>query len=166
MTVPKAICNHCGRLHEVGTRCNCKQTQRIDRERWKEYARNNDGFYNSKAWRSVSRYVRQRDCNLDRLAMYLSWMRHNSPQDASGWPALYNTLADYLLTATDDARHFGGVVVVHHIIPREDDKSRWYDLENLITLNSTTHEFIHQLYADGHKQEVQRLLFEAVKADL
>jgi 5-methylcytosine-specific restriction endonuclease McrA len=32
---------------------------------------------------------------------------------------------------------------VHHIIPREEDDTLWYDLDNLITLSKAAHRNLH-----------------------
>lgn len=146
------FCNHCHKLYS-GSKCSCRRDNQ--RERSKKY---HDSFYDSPAWRALSRYIRVRDYNMDRLALFC--LKY-SPKTFIGIK-----LCDYVLEAsTGQIRTFSGMLVVHHIVPREDDKSLQYDSDNLITLNTHVHEYIHQLYATN-KEEVQNLLREAVKADL
>lgn len=49
--------------------------------------------------------------------------------------------------------------VVHHIVPRKEDKSRQYDVDNLIALTNTNHNKIHDMYKTD-KENIQKMLFE------
>lgn len=145
------ICNHCGRLYTDV--CPCKAARR------RKYEYKSDDFYNSKAWRSLSRYIRQRDLNSDRLAMYLSL---SGAYRQVNIPGHIKTLVDYLILPGGAIRRLSGLIVVHHIIPREDDRSLWYVVDNLISLRHDVHEYIHQLYKTEAKCDIQELLREAV----
>ena len=147
------ICNHCGRRYdsELGS-CPCRK---------RKYINKLDNWYNSKAWQATSRFVRMRDNNLDRLQERLSCLYKAGKLSGIG-----KILGDLLLTATGEIRRFSSaVMVVHHIVPREDDAGRWYDLDNLITLNSETHAIVHYYYEHGYKAELQSLLFSSVHED-
>jgi hypothetical protein len=53
----------------------------------------------------------------------------------------------------------------HHIIEVEEDKTRSYDIEDLIWLNSVNHAYIHSVYkkSDRAKKEMQKLLFDLIE---
>lgn len=150
MSYGKKICNHCGRIYS-GTKCSC---------RVKEKTGYHNSFYDSKAWRSVSRFVRMRDFNTDRLALY--FRRVGRPESGVGI-----NIYDYIMDAvTGEIRSLSGALLVHHIIPRDEDASLWYTVDNLITVNSSVHEYIHKLYKTNNKEDVQNILREAVKTIL
>lgn len=153
MNFGKRFCNHCGRLYE-GKRCSCRRDSNNERSR-----KYHDSFYNSPAWVSLSRFIRIRDFNTDRLALY--FRRVGRPTHGIGIN-IYDFVVD---ATTGEIRRFPGVLVVHHIVPREDDKNLQYTENNLITLNTHVHEYIHQLYGTN-KEEVQNILREAVKTEL
>lgn len=166
----KRICNRCGRLYNAEEGCNCNATKRAIAERRKYYDKTKrDSWYNSKAWRATSRTVRARDYNTDRIAMYLFHIRAVGYELAvarfkdKGW---YQVLADHFTAESCGIKRAGELLVVHHIIPREDDKNRWYDTDNLITIYSSTHELIHSLYNTSSKKEVQDFLLSVVQYDL
>lgn len=142
------FCNHCGRLYS-GDKCSCRKEKRI-------YA--HDRFYDSPAWRTLSTAIRTRDYNLDRLQLY--FVKKGRPESGVG---IY--LYDFLIDAYGTPRRLSGRLLVHHIIPREDNYSRQYDRDNLITLNYHTHEFVHKLYLK-HKEEVQAILFDCLETSL
>lgn len=48
----------------------------------------------------------------------------------------------------------------HHIVEINDDISLAYDFDNLITLSSYRHEWIHSLYKSEDKEEIQEILRE------
>lgn len=151
----KKFCNHCGRLYE--TKCTCRKEKR-------NYKHIN--FYDSTAWRSLSNFIRTRDYDLCRLAFYMQKHPYN-PETCSG---VYKLLYDYLIDAYGQIRSHGGGInnklIVHHIVPREDDYSLQYVAENLITLDYHTHEFIHQLYNTKHKKEVQQILKDVIAEEM
>lgn len=144
-------CNHCHKLYdERKGKCPCRKTEK------RVYK--TDSFYTGKAWRALSNYIRMRDYNMDRLALYL--FRSGTPADGL---SVYKLLYDYLIDVTGNIRTLGGSLVVHHIVPRNENYTLQYDVDNLITLNSHAHEFIHQLYSTGKQEEVMAILREAVK---
>ena len=145
----KRICNHCGKVYS-GDRCSCKREKRV-------YARNS--FYDSPAWRSLSRYIRMRDYEQDRLCMYL--IKIGRPSDICVLQKLY----DYCIDASGLPRYRGDRLIAHHIVPREDNYSLQYTIDNLITVGNSVHEYIHQLYAH-EKESVQKILTAAVEASL
>lgn len=160
-------CNHCHKLYDERTgKCPCRKTVRSP-------YRHSD-FYDGKHWRALSNYIRIRDYDMDRLALYffrnnffnIGEFRTETPVDAFNRSGVYKLLYDYLIDATGQMRALGGGLVVHHITPRKENYSLQYDPDNLITLNTHTHEYIHQLYDHGKQEEVERLLREAVKANL
>lgn len=146
------ICNHCGRVYTDV--CTCATATRKREERRKLYRKHHaDNWYNNPHWKACSRAVRVRDLNLDKLKLYVDY---NLPYKWNE-PAWLTALRD-LLGTVKQAR-----LTVHHIEPRDENKSRWYDMENLISLDTVTHDYIHELYFTPAKREVQALLFEAVK---
>ena len=46
---------------------------------------------------------------------------------------------------------------IHHIIPRREDKSRQYDIDNLIGLTRDNHKQIHEMYHED-KEGTQQML--------
>lgn len=142
----KKICNHCGRIYT--DRCNCRKEKRTY---------NRDSFYDSPAWRSLSRFIRMRDYEQDRLCLYL--MKTGRPDGG-----IAQRLYDYCIDTAGTPR-YRDRLLVHHIVPREDDRTLEYSVDNLITVGNTVHEYIHQLYAQ-HGQEVQDILRQAVGASL
>lgn len=166
----KRICNRCGRLYNAEEGCNCNATKRAIAERRKLYDKTKrDSWYNSKGWRALSRMVRARDYNTDRLSLFFIHSRlveyelAVNPFKDKGW---YKVLADHFTAESCGIKRAGELIVVHHIIPREDDKNRWYDTDNLISIYSSTHELIHSLYNTKDKKEVQTFLLAVVQADL
>lgn len=146
------FCNHCGRLYK--TKCVCQ------REKKKE---NHNNFYSTSYWRQVSDSIKIRDFKLDRLQLFMQ--RPELASISIRNTKTYNLLHDYLIDVYGNARRFSGSLVVHHIIPIEDDYELRYTTDNLITLNYHTHEYVHQLYKQN-KDEVQNILVEAVEANL
>lgn len=146
------ICNHCGRMYDehLGG-CSCRTKEK---RTYKHI-----GFYDSTAWRSLSRYIRMRDYEQDRLCMYL--MKAGRPKESCIMQRLY----DYCIDVTGLPRYRDDRLIVHHIVPREDDYSRQYDVTNLLTVGNAVHEYIHQLYLH-HKKETQGILQDAVMASL
>ena len=105
----------------------------------------------------MSRFIRARDFNMDRLQLYFT---KNKPENS-----VEKSLYDFCIDAYGNGREFDGYLLVHHV--KEVDES-WKDRlneRNLISLNHHIHEYIHLLYLH-HKEEVQQLLFKAIKADL
>lgn len=151
------FCNHCGKLyneHLGGCSCRTKEKRKYKHE----------SFYSSVRWKSLSKAIKVRDFCTDRLALYLS--RSESPQDSSEDVRTYKLLRDYLIDVYGNDRRLSERLICHHIIPREDDYSRQYDWDNLITVSFDTHEYIHQLYATGKQEQVQCILRHAVQAVL
>lgn len=54
-------------------------------------------------------------------------------------------------------------LVVHHIVPVEDDSELWYDYNNLITLCYQHHKIVHDHYDTGRKLETQMELRKLLK---
>lgn len=144
------FCNHCGRLYDErdGGRCTCQREKR-------EYK--HASFYDGKGWRALSRFIRVRDFGQDRLAMYFTKFKPEGK--------LQQRLFDYLIDAQGNPRRLGGGLVVHHIVPREDDATIEYEADNLISLNTHTHEYVHALYGKN-KNELEVFLRQVVKAPL
>ena len=145
------FCNHCHRLYDSEKGCSCKKEKR-------EYQ--HDNFYDTPAWRTLSRYIRTRDFNLDRLQLY--FMRKGKQEQNKAYMSLYN----FCIDANNQPRKFTGSLLVHHIVPREEEPKLAYKENNLITLNTHTHEYVHQLYTTENKQDVQTILKSAVRCIL
>ena len=164
----KRFCNRCGQIYDSDAGpCNCKASVEARKNWRKQYdTTKRDTWYNNKHWRAVSRFVRARDYNLDRLQQYIQKKERKTPSDrlqVAGW---YKQLRDYLIDEDGQIRRVSERVLVHHIVPREDDTKRWYDLTNLITLSDETHELVHKLYRTQDKEAVQQLLLDAVQCEL
>ena len=56
--------------------------------------------------------------------------------------------------------------MAHHIIELEDDKSRAFDIDNLILVSDAAHREIHKLYNNGEKEKTQRELFGMIKRSI
>lgn len=145
----RKICNRCGKFYTDV--CPCKK---------RTYAPTNE-FYTTKSWRSLSKFVRQRDMNTDRLSLYLASLYKKFGRD--GLEGITRSLADYLLTPSGLPKNCHDVLVVHHIVPRDEDEKLLLSADNLITLWHSTHEYVHQLYKGGNKSAVQKILWDALK---
>lgn len=150
----KRICNRCGRLYE--DICPCRKDIK------REYT--HDNFYNSKRWVALSKSIKIRDYYSDRLAMYLQ--RSVKPQRDDEDRDVYKLLREYLIDAYGGVRYLSGPLLVHHIIERNVIPQLEYTENNLISVSFYTHEYIHQLYKTGHKEEVQTILKNAVNAKM
>lgn len=151
------ICNHCGRMYDEhlgGCSCRTKEKRTYKHE----------NFYDSPRWKALARMIKVRDFCTDRLALYLS--RSESPQDASEDARTYKLLRDYLIDVYGNSRRLSERLICHHIIPREDDYSLQYNVDNLISVSNDSHEYIHQLYSQGKQEQVQCILRHAVQATL
>ena len=150
------FCSKCGKLYDenVGT-CSCRKQER------KSYKR--DSFYDSIRWKKLSNFIKVRDYCMDRLGMYLR--RSESIQAENEDAAVYKSLYDYVIDATGNVR-YSDKLICHHIVPRNEDYGKQYDMNNLIMVNFFVHEFIHFLYEHGKKEKVQQILRNAVNAHL
>lgn len=150
------FCVRCGKII-YGDKCNCKK----DFELLPKPKRDNkyhDSFYDSTYWKKLRDSIKKRDYNMDRLQLYFA---------KTGRPdgGILQTLYDYCIDAYGNPRRFDGRLLVHHIIPRDDNTDLQYEKDNLITLNYHIHEFLHQLYITN-KEEIQDTLIKAVQAVL
>lgn len=147
------FCNHCGKLYD-GDKCHCRDNlwERKDKDK-----KPKTDFYQSKSWVSLSKYIRIRDYNMDRLQLYFTKYEAENETEKK--------LKDFLLDANGEVRKFDGRLQVHHIDELESNWSKRYDIDNLITLNFHTHEYVHQLYF-SNEEKVKKLLKKAVKAQL
>ena len=143
---PKKICNHCGRLYT--DRCDCSGARQARRTSTKQYDKKRTDFYSTPSWRAISRTVRVRDYNQDRLKLYLMYHPLESVSD---------TLRDIVNTAD------GHRLVVHHIEPREENRDRQYDMDNLITLDTNVHDYVHEEYCTDRRDAMRALLRKAVE---
>ena len=142
------FCNHCGRLYE--DKCSCKRDYK------KEYKGRPD-FYDTKGWKTLSRYIRMRDYNLDRLQLYFQKFEPDND--------IEKRIKDVIFDTNNMPRKYGSRLVVHHIYELDNNWNKRYEVDNLITLNYYVHEFIHQLYFEN-KEAVQKLLLKAVRSEL
>ena len=145
----KKICNHCGKIY-VGKECECRKKN-------KKYT-NTKNYYNTPRWKRLSKFIRERDYNQDRLAMYLSAVNVDDNE--------IKKLKEFLVLPGNIPRMFDGLIIVHHIIPVDEDESLMYEPSNLISLKKDTHEYIHKLYKTKNKKKIQELLRNAVKFGL
>ena len=151
------ICNHCGKLYDENLgRCSCRKSEK------RTYK--HESFYDSPRWKALARMIKVRDLCTDRLALYLS--RSELPQESDEDARVYKLLHDYLIDVYGNDRRLSERLICHHIIPREDDYSMQYNVDNLISVSSNSHEYIHQLYSHGKQKEVQAILRHAVQATL
>jgi len=51
----------------------------------------------------------------------------------------------------------------HHIIELTEDKSKAYELDNLIYLSDKTHKMVHIAYKNDNKKEMQQLLIKLIR---
>lgn len=175
----KRICPHCGRTYAVGTQCDCAQSRRKKREQRKDYdrlSRNKDAasFYHSSGWEKLSDAVRRRSSYADTLQSYLAilirrgmLLHYVQNQQTDAGRNIVKTLVSLLVSDTGVPVQFQTKrvrLVVHHVVPRDDDKSREYDPDNLIALLPVVHNLVHDYYdsSDADKESMQRILFDAI----
>lgn len=146
------FCNHCGKIF-YGERCSCQKNVKR-----KQY---DNSFYHGKHWIQLSKFIKSRDYLQDRLVMYFRkiYSRNTTIPENEITRRLYY----YCITPEGNARFYNDKLIVHHIIPRDEDASKQYDINNLITVSNNIHEYLHQLYKSGYKEEVQKLLQAAVE---
>ena len=149
------FCIRCGRLI-YGDSCTCKKDFQLLPKKYNNSY--HDSFYDSGYWKKIRDSIKKRDFNMDRLQLYFA---KTGRPDAGPLQTLY----DFCIDAYGNPRRFAGRLLVHHIVPRDDDVSLQYELSNLITLNYHVHEFVHQLYI-SNKKEIQDALSKAVQATL
>lgn len=157
----KKFCSKCGRLYDDSNgQCSCRKKIQKNIKRNYEH----DTFYSNVRWKHLSQQIKTRDFYTDRLALYL--IKSNLPQKRNEDEKVYKLLHDYLIDVYGQKRRLSDRLICHHIIPREEDASKEYVWNNLITVSNDTHEYIHQLYATGKEQQVQQILHNAVDAML
>lgn len=147
----KKFCNRCGRLLDMDEVCSCNRTDDSRRKR-------GNNFYEKPAWRKLAKEIKIRDYLQDRLQLY--FCRFEPTND------IETLIRDFVIDAYGIPRKFTGGLICHHVIPREDDATRQYDRNNLLSVNTHVHEFIHMLYNAGKKNDVQQLLFKCINAVL
>ena len=71
---------------------------------------------------------------------------------------------NYLCRVCLDKGSLSEGVTVHHIIPLEDDRSKTYEIDNLISLCNQCHKKIHRYYDKDKKtkQKEQKILFDLI----
>ena len=108
--VMKKFCNRCGRLIEADEVCVCRKNVK------REY-RHID-FYDGKAWRKLSSYIKVRDYMQDRVQLYFG--KYQPVGD------IEQIIYGYVMDAYGQPRRFGNKLITHHIVPREDNYSLQY----------------------------------------
>ena len=150
----KRFCNRCGKLLNIGEKCTCKLDVKLVN---KDNSYHNT-FYDSLSWRKLREAVKQRDYNQDRLQLY--FVKKGRPE-----AGVIQQLYDFCIDAYGTPRRFNGRLLVHHIVPREDNYNLQYEKDNLISLNYYVHEYVHELYRNN-KTVIQNLLHSAVAETL
>lgn len=104
-------CSYCGRIHKRSERCPSKPNRK----------KSFDGLMGeihrvrtTKRWFKVRDHVRDRDKHLCQICIR----------------KLYNTQKQYTF---DDTQ-------VHHVVPMKEDRSKWYDSNNLLLVCRHHHE--------------------------
>lgn len=160
----KKFCSRCGKLYDAlnDGHCNCKASQKALAERRKMFndtRKQSSSFYNSTAWVKVANAMRRRDGDKDLIQFFLFvLLRKNALIDyyPASLPKIYedafrrliDKLRASLIDANDYPRMLGidGDLLVHHIIPRNEDYSLQYRSNNLITISAAAHNVIHEFY--------------------
>ncbi len=174
----KKICPHCGKMYDSDAgKCNCIYSQRREqarRKRYDKFSRNkaSASFYESLQWKLIRNTARHRDLNMDRLQFFLSdsAMRGRIAKLLSGkdetFRKVFSKLYYNLVDKNGFPKHIAvkSGLTVHHIIPRDDDKTLQLNLQNLITLTASTHSIVHSIYDadDKQKQACQQILQMAI----
>ncbi len=172
----KRFCNRCGRIYDAdnGGTCNCKASQTARAEQAKAYDtggryKRTRGFYQSPRWRKLAERIRNRDGGVDRLQAYLFILvQQNTLYTHFTGKELETArrLAEILITPDGLPRRTqeANDLTVHHIVPREDDRTLELVTTNLISVDSYTHTVIHDLYRENTatKEAVQGILHDAV----
>ena len=127
-------CGRCGKRLPSGTTCDC--VKKLNAARHKDYDRNKRSRTSYDFYHS-SEWIRARAEALER----------DSYIDVYA----YMTRGEVLPADT-----------VHHIIPLTDDWSKRVDIDNLISLNHSTHSAIEQEYvidAVAAQKKIQKMLY-------
>lgn len=130
------VCKYCGKQYEVGTQCSCGRKQEHE-ERYKK-----------------SKFRRERKAKIEYSNRTWKRVRDYIYQRAGG-------LDEYMLSL--------GIIVpgeiVHHIVEVEEDKSKVYEVDNLILVSRRTHAMIHKEYNanEMRKNAMVSRLFSIVK---
>ena len=95
---------------------------------------------------------------MDRLQLYF--------QKCKPTNRIERRLYDFLIDVNGVPRQLDGRLMVHHIKELEKSWKERYNIDNLITLEHHTHEYVHQLYENGEREVVQELLQKAVNESL
>lgn len=120
-------CSRCGKRLPPGTACSCIPPMRDHRE----YDRSRRDKESAKEYHS-KRWEIARAAALD--------------ADQHMDVYIYFTAGE-IVTAD----------MVHHIVPLRDDRSRAYDIDNLISLSSSTHNFIESRYKTNKAEWIVKL---------
>lgn len=175
----KRICPACGRLYEVGSKCDCSQSKRRLKDNRKQYdtfSRDKEAvkFYHDKAWSALSEAVQKRSAYLDTLQSFLALLSRRGAVNAyltgksHAFVRIVRELTTVLVSETGlPARLPVGRIklVVHHIVPRSENRALEYEFDNLIALHPIVHNLIHDHYDAGfdEKAATQELLRDAVR---
>lgn len=130
------ICSRCGKKIPYDSTCKCIDKSRKDS--YKEYKK-----------------CRQ---DKDRQAFYSS----------SVWIRLRDLVYCKFFGMCIVCLYKGAIVnatTVHHVIPTQDDNSRWLDESNLICVCSSCHKLTHFEYikSEDSKKRMQDILFRLIK---
>lgn len=126
----KKICNACGCNTVIG--CGEKYCERHKAERQRDH-------------RHYDRNVRNKDAK--KFYDSVAWQKTRKRVLARDQGIdVYIYVREQRIVA---AQH------VHHIIPREENKNKQYDLRNLISLSHSTHSIVEKRYKQGAMEKKQ-----------
>ncbi|NRY59858.1 5-methylcytosine-specific restriction endonuclease McrA [Clostridium beijerinckii] len=128
-------CSICGKKVEQYKKCECEITTR--RDSYKEYKKH------------------RQDKDRQRLYSSKTWIRLRD--------VMYRKFMALCIVCLLKDNKIVNATTVHHVIPTEDDDSRWLDESNLCCVCSRCHQLIHNQYESKNKKEIQNILFGLIK---
>lgn len=167
------ICRYCGKKYDASGTCDCVFRQRaIQKFRQSRVPpRVPDSFYRTKKWKATKNAVFFRAAGLDEFLMFFDYLQTSGKiEDVFKG---HNLAERTILTGLRSLSGYGCMpmfskgrakLLVHHIIPKEEDMAYAYDMNNLIGVTVDTHNWIHKMYGMGERFKIvlQRVLRLAV----
>ena len=113
------ICSRCGKSYPANTRCECSK---LRHKVYDKYQRNQDSadIYHSKQWQTLTKLCKSNCNGID----------------------LYKLMIAGRIVIPNSG-------LSHHIVELTEDRSKAYDIDNLIYVGADSHQEIHKIYNES-----------------